>query len=104
MPVLEINCVNLTFPLPGGKPGSYFNGNRYIKDSDPGAMVLMDKNGYIAGIQAGVSTDLFKSRSIGHVNNIHTMQFFTGISRNTQSKSYVLSSPECTWEFQNNAL
>merc|ERR1712142_1139739 len=37
-----------------GKPGSYFNGNRYIKDSDPGAMVLMDKNGYIAGIQAGI--------------------------------------------------
>ena len=24
---------------------------------------------------------------IGHVNNIPTMQFFTGISRNTQSKS-----------------
>ena len=24
---------------------------------DPGAMVLMDKNGYIAGIQAGVSID-----------------------------------------------
>ena len=44
--------------MTGGKPGSYFNGNRYIKDSDPGAMVLMDKNGYIAGIQAGVSVEL----------------------------------------------
>lgn len=37
-----------------GKTGTYFNGNRYIKDNDPGAMVLMDKNGYIAGIQAGI--------------------------------------------------
>ena len=26
-------------------------------------------------------------RRIGHVNNIPTMQFFIGISRNTQSKS-----------------
>ena len=40
---------------------------------------------------------------IGHVNNIPTMQFFTGISRNTQSKSYRLSLTECVWEFQNNA-
>ena len=39
-----------------------------------------------------------------HVNNIPTMQFFTGISRNTQSKSYMLSLTECVWEFQNNAL
>jgi len=37
-----------------GVSGSYFNGNRYWKDSDPGAMVLFDKNGYIAGIQAGI--------------------------------------------------
>ena len=28
---------------------------------------------------------------IGHVNNISTKQFFTGISRDTQSKSYMLS-------------
>ena len=42
--------------------------------------------------------------TIGHVNNISTMQFFTGISRNTQSKSYILSLTECVWEFQNNAL
>ena len=34
-------------------------------------------------------------------NNIPTMQFFTGISRNTQSKSYMLSLTECVWEFQN---
>ena len=27
---------------------------------------------------------------IGHVKNIPTMQFFTGISRNTQSKSYAI--------------
>ena len=31
-------------------------------------------------------------------NNIPT------ISRNTQSKSYMLSLTECVWEFQNNAL
>ena len=28
---------------------------------------------------------------IGHVNNIPTLQFFTGFSRNTQSKSYMIS-------------
>ena len=41
---------------------------------------------------------------IGHVNIILTMQFFAGISRNTQSKFYMLSLTECVWEFQNNAL
>ena len=41
---------------------------------------------------------------IGHVNNIPTMQLFTGIPRNTQSKSYMLSLTECVWEFPNNAL
>ena len=34
-------------------------------------------------------------RLIGHVNSIPTMQFFTGISRNTQSKSYMLSLTKC---------
>ena len=29
-----------------------------------------------------------KLDSIGLVNNIHTIEFFTGVSRNTQSKSY----------------
>ena len=32
------------------------------------------------------------------------MQYFTGISRNAQSKSYMLSLTECVWELQNNAL
>ena len=32
------------------------------------------------------------------------MQFFTGISRNTQSKLYTLSLTECVRDFQNNAL
>ena len=32
---------------------------------------------------------------IGHVNNIPTMQLFTVISRNTQSKTYMLSWTEC---------
>ena len=42
---------------------------------------------------------------IGQVSNIPTMQFFTGIARNTQSKqSYTLLLTECEWEFQNNAL
>ena len=41
---------------------------------------------------------------IRHVNNIPTMQYFTGISRNTQSKSYMLPLTECDWDFQNNAL
>ena len=41
---------------------------------------------------------------IRHVDNIPTMQFFSGISRNTQSKSYMLSLTECVRDFQNNAL
>ena len=32
------------------------------------------------------------------------MQFFTGISRYTQSKSFMLSLTQCVWEFQSNAL
>ena len=32
------------------------------------------------------------------------MQLFIGISRNSQSKSYMLSLTECVWDFQNNAL
>ena len=39
------------------------------------------------------------SRSIGHVNRIPAMQFFTEISRNSQSKSYMLSLTECVWDF-----
>ena len=41
---------------------------------------------------------------MGHVKNIPTMQFFTRILQNTQSKSFLLSLTECVWEFQNNAL
>ena len=41
---------------------------------------------------------------IGRVNNIPTMQFFTGIFRNTLSKSYMLSLAACVWDLQNNAL
>ena len=41
---------------------------------------------------------------IRHVNSIPTMQFVTGISGNTQSKSSMLSLTEYVWVFQNNAL
>ena len=37
-------------------------------------------------------------------SNIPTMQFFTGICRNTKSKSYMLSLTGCFLEFQNNVL
>jgi len=40
-------------------PGTKFAGNRYIKDNDIGVMLLYDVNGYIAGIQAGVSSSDF---------------------------------------------
>ena len=43
-------------------------------------------------------------QEIEQVNNNPTVQLFTGISRNTQSKSYTLSLTECVWEFQKNAL
>ena len=45
-----------------------------------------------------------KHPTIGHGNNIPEMQFFTGISRNSQSKSYKLSLTECALNFKNNAL
>ena len=41
---------------------------------------------------------------IGHDNNIPTMQFFAGFSKNTQPQSYILSLTECVWVFRNNAL
>ena len=41
---------------------------------------------------------------ICHVKNTPTMQFFNGISRNTQSKSNMLSLAEHVWEFWINAL
>ena len=44
---------------------------------------------YAYGIQA----------RIGHASNIPKMQFFTGISINTQSKSFMPSLSECVWEF-----
>ena len=40
----------------------------------------------------------------GHDTDIPTVQLFTGTSRYTQSKSYMLSLIECVWEFRNNAL
>ena len=56
-------------------------------------------------LKAEVQDLIIGSRSrIGHVNNIPTMQLFTGIPRNTQSKCYMLSLTECVWEFRNNAL
>ena len=50
------------------------------------------------------NSHLAQTSLIGHVNIIPSMQFFTGVSRNTQSKSYTLSLTECLWEFQNIAL
>ena len=41
---------------------------------------------------------------IGHFNNIPTMQFFTGVYKNTWSKSYMLSWIDWVWDFQNNVL
>ena len=56
-------------------------------------------------LKAEVKNLIIGSRArIGHVNNIPTMQLFTGIPRNTQSKSYMLSLTECVWEFPNAAL
>ena len=65
---------------------------------------------------AAVSHSVFSLTSIlsiiglGHANNIPTMQSFTGIFRDTQSKSYMLkrqtakSLTECVWEFRNDGL
>ena len=53
---------------------------------------------------SGTQTACIFEETIGHVNNIPTMQIFTGISKNTQSKSYMLSLTECVRDFQNYAL
>ena len=47
---------------------------------------------------------MFMYSTIGDVKNIPTMQFYTKISLNTQSKSYMLSLTGCVWDFQNTAL
>mgnify|MGYP001797648885 CR=1 FL=1 len=41
---------------------------------------------------------------IVHVGNIPTMQFFSGISRNTPSELTMQSSTQCVRNFQNNTL
>ena len=41
---------------------------------------------------------------VGHVSNLPTMQFMTGIPRITQSNSYMLSLTECSMEFHNDVL
>ena len=43
---------------------------------------------------------LQKHKWRGHVNNIDTMQFLTGIPRNSQSRSYMPSLTECVWKSQ----
>ena len=57
------------------------------------------KNCIISG--ADMSSPNVITQVIWHVNNIPTMQLITGISRNTQSKSYTLSLTERLWDFQN---
>ena len=58
------------------------------------------------------SADAFL-HELKHVYNVFTMQFLSGISRNTQSRSDMLSLPtsgksrhlaECVWDFQNDVL
>ena len=49
-------------------------------------------------------SSVFEENLYGHVNIVHMMQFINAISRNTQSKTYMLSLTECVWEFQNHAL
>ena len=55
-------------------------------------------------VQKRIYMDKICFHPIGHFNNTPTMQYFTGISKNTQSKSHTLSLTERIWEFQNNAL
>ena len=67
-----------------------------------GLPVNLERN--LTGVLELVSGEAHAYSKIGHVNDIPTMQFFTGISRNTQSNSYMSSLTECVWEFQNNAF
>ena len=75
---------------------------RTVVQSGDSYIVGTTKNCIISG--ADMSTPNVITQVIGHVNNNPTMQLITGITRNTQSKSYTLSLTECVWEFRNNAL
>lgn len=44
----------------GDVEGTMFSGNRYMLNGDTAIMILLDKNGFIAGIQAGVSNASIK--------------------------------------------
>ena len=58
---------------------------------------------YIAGhCENAVGVFYFIMCEIEPVNNLPTMPFYTRISRNTQSISYMLSLTECVWVFRNN--
>ena len=84
--------------------GKEQNSPIYISRIIPGGVA--DKHGglkrgdQLLSVNGVVSVAIAK----GHVNNIPTMQFLTGISRNIQSKLYMLSLTECNWDSQNNAL
>ncbi|XP_064652429.1 uncharacterized protein LOC135503070 [Lineus longissimus] len=54
---------------------AFYRGKRYIKDNDPGVMLLFDVNGYIAGIQGGIPLDIYPSHlnlTYGKVINVDT--------------------------------
>ena len=50
-----------------------------------------------------ISYNRWRMITIGHVNNIPTEQLCTGMSRNTQSKSYMLTMA-WVWDFQSIAM
>ena len=54
-----------------------------------GLPVNLERN--LTGVLELVSGETHAYSKIGHVYDIPTMQFFTGISRNTQSNSYMSS-------------
>ena len=52
----------------------------------------------------GIWTSHCCVQTIERVGNIPTMQFCTGIAINIQSKCYMQSLTEYTWDFRNDAL
>ncbi|KAK3609730.1 hypothetical protein CHS0354_011422 [Potamilus streckersoni] len=59
MPRTEENAIQKGFVMKSNCNASRnFAGKRYWKDNDPSVMLLYDVNGYIAGIQIGITKDM----------------------------------------------
>mgnify|MGYP001795320705 CR=1 FL=1 len=96
----HVNSLHLAYILVFAELTSFVQRIHVVELSLKYRFIAAYKGGYNMVYRSNYRLD----KTIGHVNNIPTMHFFRGISRNTQSKLYMLSLTECVWDFQHNAL